>query len=41
MYLKSLELFREIGLVNVRGREEAETIYEVLCRHPHDSFDVG
>ncbi|MCH7567361.1 MAG: adenylate/guanylate cyclase domain-containing protein [Nitrospirae bacterium] len=32
---------REIGLVNVRGREKAETIYEVLCRHPHDSFDVG
>ncbi len=32
---------REIGLVNVRGREEADTIYEVLCRHPHDSFDVG
>ena len=32
---------REIGLVNVRGREKADTIYEVLCRHPHDSFDVG
>jgi len=32
---------REIGLVNVRGREEADTIYEVLCRHPHDSFEVG
>ena len=25
---------REIGLVNVRGRAEADTIYEVLCRHP-------
>ncbi len=31
---------REIGLVNVRGREKADTIYEVLCRHPHDNFDV-
>ena len=31
---------REIGLVNVRGREEADTIYEVLCYHPHDNFDV-
>jgi class 3 adenylate cyclase len=25
---------REIGLVNIRGRAEADTIYEVLCRHP-------
>jgi class 3 adenylate cyclase len=32
---------REIGLVNVRGREQADTIYEVLCRQSHENFDVG
>jgi class 3 adenylate cyclase len=31
---------REIGLVNVRGREEADRIYEVLFAVPHEKADV-
>ena len=32
---------REIGLVNVRGREKPDTIYEVLFDPPNDTADVG
>ena len=31
---------REIGRVNVRGREKADTIYEVLFSAPHERADV-
>lgn len=32
---------REIGVVNVRGREEPDTIYEVLSGAPRDTVDSG
>jgi class 3 adenylate cyclase len=31
---------REIGIVDVRGREEPETIYEVLSGTPHDMVEI-